>query len=123
MDAMVEAVSAKLRAPGACNEGFLRDEAILVVTFITDDDGVEDMNTAQETYDALVAAKGGDSDRIVMLGLIPGNGCAKGGQHWAQLIGLFGMHGIQGEVCSLDYNTFFQSAVGTILDTCVINPG
>jgi hypothetical protein len=123
MDAMVEAVSAKLLAPGACNEGFLRDDAILVVTFISDDEKIEDINTPQQTYDALVAAKGGDADRIVMLGLIPGVGCGPGGLHWAQLIGLFGKRGIQGEVCSPDYNGFFQSAVATILDTCVINPG
>ena len=81
------------------------------------------VNTAQQTYDALVAAKGGDADRIVMLGLIPGVGCGPGGLHWAQLIGLFGPHGIQGEVCSPDYNGFFQDAVTTILDACVINPG
>jgi hypothetical protein len=122
LDAMVEAVSATLEAPGACNEGFLRDDAILVVTFISDDEKIEDINTAQQTYDALVAAKGGDADRIVMLGLIP-PGCGPGGLHWAQLIGLFGKRGIQGQVCSPDYNGFFQSAVATILDTCVINPG
>ncbi len=123
MDAMVAAVSAGLQAPGGCNDGFLREEAILVVTFISDDENVEDLNTAQQTHDALVAAKGGDADRIVMLGLIPGVGCGPGGLHWAQLIGLFGTHGIQGEVCSPDYNGFFQDAVTTILDACVINPG
>ena len=123
MDAMVEAVSAPLQAPDGCNAGFLRDDAILVVTFISDDENIEDLNTAQQTYDALVAAKGGDADRIVMLGLIPGAGCGPGGLHWAQLIALFGERGIQGQVCSPDYNGFFQSAVATILDTCVINPG
>ena len=123
MDAMVAAVSAGLQAPGGCNDGFLREEAILVVTFISDDENVEDLNTAQQTHDALVAAKGGDADRIVMLGLIPGVGCGPGGLHWAQLIGLFGPHGIQGEVCSPDFNGFFQDAVTTILDACVINPG
>jgi len=123
MDGMVAAVSAELQGPGGCNEGFLRDDAILVVTFISDDDKVEDLNTAQQTYDALVAAKGGDADRIVMLGLIPGVGCGPGGEHWAQLIGLFGAHGIPGQVCSGDYNAFFQSAVATILEACVINPG
>ena len=123
MDAMVAAVSAGLQAPGGCNDGFLREEAILVVTFISDDENVEDLNTAQQTHDALVAAKGGDADRIVMLGLIPGVGCGPGGLHWAQLIGLFGPHGIQGEVCSPDFNGFFQNAVTTILDACVINPG
>jgi hypothetical protein len=123
MDGMVEAVSPALLAPGACNEGFLREGAILVVTFISDDPNVEDQNSAQETYDALVAAKGGDADRIVMLGLIPGMGCGSGGKHWAEMISLFGPRGIQGLVCSDDYNGFFQDAVETILDTCVINPG
>jgi len=123
MDGMVEAVSPALLAPGACNEGFLRDEAILVVTFISDDPNVEDKNTAQQTYEALVAAKGGDEDRIVMLGLIPGMGCGNGGKHWAEMISLFGPRGIQGLVCSDDYNGFFQDAVETILETCVINPG
>ena len=123
MDGMVEAVSPALLAPGGCNEGFLRDDAILVVTFISDDPNVEDKNTAQQTYDAIVASKGGDVDRIVMLGLIPGNGCGIGGKHWAELIAMFGTRGIQGEVCSMEFNTFFQDAVATILDTCVINPG
>lgn len=123
MDGIVEAVSPALLAPGACNEGFLRDEAILVVTFISDDPNVEDDNTAQQTYDALVAAKGGDVDKIVVLGLIPGAGCGSGGKHWAEMIALFGERGIQGSVCSKEYNTFFQDAVATILEACVINPG
>ncbi|MCB9568848.1 MAG: hypothetical protein H6710_16805 [Myxococcales bacterium] len=125
MDGMVEAVSPALEGPGGCNEGFLRDDAILVVTFISDDPNVEDLNTAQQTHDALVAAKGGDEDRIVMLGLIPipEDGCGKGGAHWAQMISLFGERGIKGPVCSNDYNGFFLDAVSTILDTCVINPG
>ncbi len=105
MDAMVEAVSALPQAPGGLQRRLpARDEAILVVTFTSDDENIEDLNTAQQTYDALVAAKGGDADRIVMLGLIPGVGCGPGGLHWAQLITLFGKRGIQGQVCSLDYN-------------------
>lgn len=123
MDGMVEAVSPPLLAPGGCNEGFLRDDAILIVTFISDDGAVEDQNTAQQTYDAIVAAKGGDVDKIVMLGLIPGMGCGAGGNHWADMITLFGERGIRGQVCAEEYSTFFQSAVDTILDTCVINPG
>jgi hypothetical protein len=124
MDGMVAAVSPALLAPGGCNEGFLRDDAILVVTFISDDPNVEDENTAQQTHDAMVAAKGGDADKIVMLGLIPGEqGCGNGGQHWADMIALFGERGIQGSVCSPEFDTFFQSAIDTILDTCVINPG
>lgn len=57
MDAMVAAVAAELQGPGGCNDGFLRDEAILVVTFISDDENVEDLNTAQQTYDGAVLAR------------------------------------------------------------------
>ncbi len=125
MDGIVEAISAPLNGPGGCNEGFLRDDAILVVTFLSDDPNVEDQNSALDTYEALVAAKNGDDDRIVMLGLIPqpDDNCGKGGAHWSEMIGYFGPRGIEGPVCAQDYNPFFQDAVSTILDTCVINPG
>ncbi|HFE45285.1 MAG TPA: hypothetical protein ENJ18_07285 [Nannocystis exedens] len=125
MDGIVEALSPALNDAGGCNEGFLRDDAILVVTFLSDDPKVEDVNTAVETYDAVVAAKGGDEDRIVMLGLIPqpDMGCGNGGAHWSEMVGFFGERGIEGAICSEDYNAFFQDAVSTILDTCIINPG
>jgi len=126
MDGMVEALSAPLGEVGGCNEGFLRDDAILVITFLSDDPKVEDQNNALDTYNALVEAKNGDDDRIVVLGLIPQpdqNGCSNGGEHWSEMINYFGPRGIQGPVCAEDYNPFFQDAVSTILDTCVINPG
>jgi hypothetical protein len=126
MDAMVAAVSSALQGPGGCNEGFLRDDAILVVTFITDDKNMVDVATAQQTYGALVASKGGDVDRIVMLGLIPqpdAGDCATGGAHWRELVGLFGERGLQGPVCASEYGSFFAGAVATIDTTCQINPG
>ena len=120
MDGMVEAVSPALLGPGGCNTGFIRDDAILVVTFLSDDPNVEDQNTAQQTYDALVAAKNGNADAIVMLGLTPGfDGCtASAGAHWAELIGLFGESGFAGSICEPDYAPFFDEAVGIIADTC-----
>lgn len=42
MNGMTEALSPALNGPGGCNEGFLRDDAILVVTFISDDPKFED---------------------------------------------------------------------------------
>ena len=48
MDAMVAAVSDNLSKPGACNEGFLRDDAVLMVMFISDDPFYEDTGTPQE---------------------------------------------------------------------------
>ncbi len=121
MDGMVEAVGAAINGPGGCNDGFLRQDAILVVTFLSDDPNVEDQNDAQQTYDALVAAKGGNADSIVMLGLTPGfEGCSNNaGQHWADMIGLFGDRGFQGSICEADYSGFFTDAVSIIEDTCL----
>ena len=63
--------------PGACDAGFLRDDAILVVTFISDDilmPGVDDdastVGSPQQWYDAVVAAKNGRPDDVVMLGIV-----------------------------------------------------
>ncbi len=114
LDGMVEAVSPPLQGAGGCNAGFLRDDAILVVTFLSDDPNVEDQNTAQTAYDAVVAAKGGNADAIVMLGLIPG-----GQAHWVSFIGMFGARGIQGPIESNDYAQFFLDAVAIIEDTCL----
>ncbi len=139
MDAMVAAVSDKLNSAGACNEAFIRDDAILVVTFITDDPNTEDMepdsewdpdlgpsDSVDDWYDALVGAKNGDTDAVVVLGLLPvgeneaGQSCEKGdsGQHWLELINRFGDHGLIGPVCEENYVGFFEGAVALIDDTC-----
>ena len=114
LDGMVEAISPALEGPGGCNEGFLRDDAILVVTFLSDDPNVEDVNTAQTAFDAIVTAKNGNPGAIVMLGLIP-----DGQSHWVDFISSFGDRGIQGPIASEDYNQFFLDAVAIIEDTCL----
>ena len=124
MNGMTEALSPALNAPGGCNDGFLRDDAILVITFISDDPNKEDTGTPQEWYDAVVAAKGGNKDAVVVAGLIPqpDMGCAGGGNingaHWKEFIALWGDHGIDGSVCEPDYAPFFTQAVAVIADTC-----
>ena len=71
----------------------------------------------------------GDTDRIVVLGLIPDAtmGCPAdkpaAGVHWANFVSKFGERGVKAPVCVADYNTFFQEAVAIIDQTCIINPG
>ena len=129
VDALVESISQPLVGPGGCNLDFLRDDAILVLTFISDDPNVEDQNSAMQAYESIIAAKGGDTDSTVVLGLIPGNtvGCPNGnkpnaGKHWEEFINLFGERGIMGPVCEDSYNQFFQDAVDIIAETCMLNP-
>lgn len=124
MDAMVAAVAPAINGPGGCNEGFLREDAILVVTFISDDPNVEDAGTPQDWYDAVVAAKGGNADAVAMLGLTPNfDGCRpnnkpNAGAHWSQFISLWGARGLEASVCESDYGPFFTQSVSIIDETC-----
>lgn len=90
MDALMAAIG-PLNAEGQCNAGFLRDDAILVVTIITDEedspsdsvvipalDGTcepadADPNSQGDPAswaDAIIAAKNGDSEAAVVLSLL-----------------------------------------------------
>lgn len=80
-DALVAAVSPQLNAsepePGGCNAGFLRDDALLVLTMIgPEDNGVGgSQGKWQEWRQAVVDAKHGDLNAIVALGIISGPDC------------------------------------------------
>lgn len=133
MDAMVRAVSPNSDA-ATCNAGFLRDDAILVVTFITDEndnagDGSSGNPAGWKT--ALVTAKQGNEAAIVVLGLFgdndqPGGVCgAFGGGDGAEpsprlreFVESFGDHGIAGSVCAPSYEAFFRDAIAIIDTTC-----
>jgi hypothetical protein len=133
MEAMVNSVGPGMQGAGGCNEGFIRDDAILVVTFITDEPDKESAGDPASWRQALVDAKNGNEDAIVVLGLIrdgdntPEDACNNyagpfGGAGSApllsELIHSFGDHGIQGSVCELDYTPFFIDAVSTIDIVC-----
>jgi hypothetical protein len=115
MDSLVAAMGSDLNGAAGCNDGFLRDDAILVVTFISDDPNYEDAGVPQDWYDAVVAAKGGNADAVVVLGLIPD---PPKGAHWSEFVALWGDHGLEASVKSLDYAPFFAQAVDIIDETC-----
>ena len=121
MEAMVAAVEEGSSAVATCNEGFLRDDAILVVTFITDeddDDGDGSSGSAQQWYDRVVAAKNGDPKAVVMLGVYGNAGCAEPSSRLDAFMNLWGDQGRYGEVCASNYGPFFQEAVQLIDTTC-----
>lgn len=128
MEAMVAAVSG-VGAAGTCNEGFLRDDAILVVTFITDEDdnaGDGSTGTVDTWRQSLIAAKNGDEQAIVVLGLfgdddLPNpicNGGAEVSPRLRQFVDSWAGHGFFGSICAPDYDDFFQAAVDIIDTTC-----
>ncbi len=127
-------------APDGCNEDFIREEAILVVTFVTDEDeACTDYGefcsegTPADWKQALVEAKGGNEAAIVILGIFGDNDLVDGiclpynpsvgtGAQPAPLLREFvDSFGEQGHFCSVclpDYGECFQDAVNTIDMTC-----
>jgi hypothetical protein len=67
--AVTRALSPELNGPGSCNEGFLRDDALLVVTFATATSDTDSPGTPAEWAQAVIDAKHGDPDAIVAFGI------------------------------------------------------
>jgi hypothetical protein len=139
MLALTEAVGKPHNEAMGCNAGFLRDDAILVVTFITDeeDDNAGDDGSpgGPEQWAAdLIAAKQGNGGAVVPLGLfgdsdVPGGQCVPGadpggggdGAEPAPRLRAFVEqfeNGVVGSVCAPDYAPFFLEAVAVIDVAC-----
>lgn len=122
MDSLIASLAPGINAAGGCNEGFLRDDALLVITFISDDPNYEDKGTPQSWYDAVVAAKKGDPKAAVVVGFTPafagcgGNSTTKGA-HWAEFVAKFPFN-LHASVCAGSYETTFAQAVKIIDDSC-----
>jgi hypothetical protein len=145
LTATVQAVQPELIGVGGCNEGFLRPDAVLVVVIVSDDppfpDTPDDAWPLVDTtwmHDALVEAKGGDENSIVMIGVVswgdtscvcpwccPGWGCMAPNDNAIELVESFGDHGVLASVCSTDYAPVLAETIDTIDATCAgfVPPG
>jgi hypothetical protein len=119
LEALTSAVI-DLDQPGLCNEGFIRDDALLVVVIVTDED---DPGPVERRYEQLVEAKGGYADNIVVVGLVnePGTECTLTGYSaeaflLTSFIGMF-THGFIAPVCG-DYADTFMQAVSVVEAAC-----
>ncbi|MEM6291054.1 MAG: hypothetical protein AAGA54_07305 [Myxococcota bacterium] len=121
-----EAVSAVNLA--GMNPDFLRDDAILFIVAMTDEDEeLADVGSAQEIYNRIVAAKGGDVTNVVYLGVAGGSAClgpygtaldAVNARGVANLFSAAGQ-GLFWDLCDGNLETAFQTAISTLVDdTC-----
>ncbi|MBK6915824.1 MAG: hypothetical protein IPH07_00345 [Deltaproteobacteria bacterium] len=145
MQSIIAALTPPNTDAGECNDGFLREDALLVLVIITDEeDDHETMEEAcgntpsmgsagepQDWFDAIVAAKGGIETNVVVLSLVgtaapeqcpPLDKCdngVDGAEQAPRLIGFTWMfsHGHVGPVCG-DYQPFFLEAVADIKAAC-----
>jgi hypothetical protein len=129
MDALLAATSAELNAEGRCNAGFLRDDAILVVTFITDEEDRRSQDEPEDWRALLLERKYGNPDALVILGLVGDNNvdggliggpCRALDADGAPRLQTFvdSLSGVLGSVCAPDYAPFFATAVSSVDSAC-----
>jgi hypothetical protein len=138
MEGALQAVSSELNEPGACNDGFIRQDALLVLVLITDeDDPGTCINGGQscdgspgdpdEWFDFIVDVKGGHAENIVALSLTrgaPDNSCGSeqgtetDGERIMSFVNRFGNTGLTGDICASSFGAFFDRAVGLISSAC-----
>ena len=130
MNAMEAAVRKDNGGPGECNEGFIRDDALLVIVIITDEwdgpndpEGLGSTGDAMSWYNTVVAAKAGIPENVVVLALhhIPGM-CDPpevfyNGQHIISFVTLFGPNGFLGCITG-DFGAIFGEATAIIEEAC-----
>lgn len=120
-EALVHAISPELNEPGGCNEGFLRDDALLMVTFIMASGDSSPTGTIKEWRQAVLDAKGGDPQSVVMFGITNELGkaaCEK--SLWDRiclLIRLF-PHWHQIPSNEPDFGPGFEVATGLVEEAC-----
>jgi hypothetical protein len=130
ISATVAALDPAQSLPGACNEGFLRDDAILVLVVLTDDppyagspDDAHPMADTSGWYDAVINAKNGDPQAMVVIGFVPWTdvSCVIFNLESPNLINFvqaFGDQGVLASICEPDFGPVFAQTVSTIVSTC-----
>ncbi|MCA9709711.1 MAG: VWA domain-containing protein [Myxococcales bacterium] len=121
MQAMVETVQRIEGDPGECNEGFIRDDALLVIVVITDEPDTNSLGTPMTWYDDVVAAKLGIPENVVVVSFIntPAGGCSGGvANNMAMFTDMWGDNGFQVPICVPDYAPYFDEAVALIDVAC-----
>ena len=121
-DALINAVNAGRLTTG-CNRNFIRDDALLIVVMLTDENDSSNTNE-QEWFDTLVNAKGTE-ENVVMLSLIwdsSWNNCDSSlsesdGYQIENFTEMFTNHAV-GNICDSSYAGFFQNAIPTITGAC-----
>jgi hypothetical protein len=110
--------------PGGCNDGFLRDDAILVVTMVTNADAgtaYTELNGGPEIeawQDTLVAAKAGNEEAIVLIGFVKDDELPPTGVKYGDFVRLFGERGYVEHVFTDDYGALFAEAIDGIEQAC-----
>lgn len=122
IDAALQALGGGLGSPGACNEGFVRADALLVLVLITDEEEDHSIGDPPQWFNSFVALKGGVETNIVVLSLIGPKepACPDANELGLRLVEFTEMftYGSIGQICADSYQPFFHQAIAGIAEAC-----
>lgn len=122
IEATMRALGPELAAPGGCNEGFFRADALLVVVIVTDEEDEGSGGAPAQWFEGLAALKGGVESNVVVLALIGPQqpACEDAAEIAYQLETFAGMfsHGSVGRICAETYQPFFHDSIAAIAEAC-----
>jgi hypothetical protein len=116
--ALTAAMQSNINDPGGCNNGFLRKDALLMVTFIATNGDVKGKVSAgspAEWAQAVLDAKHGDDKSIVMLNI--GYFACTDSDRLCQVTKLFPFHHLE-SVLVADYGPAFDQAASLVDTAC-----
>jgi len=130
-EAMTSAIQPAINNPDdedACNRGFLRDDALLVVTIIQDGYDQHSVGTVDEWIEALRAAKKYDDDAFMVMVLTTDVDVDydqlchpeefNPNKNRLRLLAEGVNHGFIGSICLPAYGDWFKAHVGYLVDLC-----
>jgi hypothetical protein len=130
VEAAYRATAPENNVEGACNASFIREDALLVVVIVTDEDdtmateecpwcGSE--GTVADWFETLVAHKQGIEENIVVLSIVghqwQADCPAAKAENIIEMTEMF-TYGSLGDVCAPDYADFFSDALSVIDTAC-----
>ncbi len=125
-ECMVSAVQPEILSTG-CNEGFVRPDALLVVVVVQAAQDNLSPGTPASWYEALVTAKGGNEDAVVVFVISedsaqPGGVCPDVGlgDNTLRIFANTAAHGRFLSACADDYGPFLKEGAALALDQCAV---
>lgn len=127
---MVAALEPAINHQGGCNEGFLRDDALLVIVFFWRNfDDWAYLGDPHNWAEKVIAAKGGDPGKVAVIGLItdrtaeaptvcPGPSDGSYSSYAEKFLYFFIEHYIHGSLCAADYRPYFDAGLALVMDLC-----
>ena len=126
MESMMRALKPDM-LDGGCNDGFVRENALLVVVAIQAAQDNGSPGTPASWYDTLVALKDGNEEAVVVLVIsddndLPNSLCKTGLAKKNTLLTFAqtAANGRFGSVCAPEYGTFLQEGAALALDQCAV---